>query len=76
MSPTVMDCVTCTEYDGEVFSLQVLSEGALKVMSPIVLWWPTTSEADVGDMAVEAESSHQYSLTWCCHETDGSRGAV
>ena len=34
------------------------------------------SEADVDDMAVEAEPSYQYSITCCCHATDGSREAV
>lgn len=34
---------------------------ALKVISPILLCWPTLSEADVG-MAVEAELS-QYCVT-------------
>ena len=33
---------------------------ALKVMPPILIRWPTTSEMDVGDMAVEAEPSCQY----------------
>ena len=48
---------------------------ALKVTPPILLYWPTTSEADVGDMAVEVELSHQYSTAffWCV--TDGCRGA-
>jgi len=32
--------------------------------------------AGVDDMAVEVEPSHQYSVTCCCHMTDGSRGAV
>ena len=27
-------------------------------------------------MAVEAEPSQQYSVVFCCHVTDGSRGAV
>ena len=45
-------------------------------MHPIFLYWPTISEADIGGMAVEAESSHQYSVTCCCCVTDGSRGAV
>lgn len=49
---------------------------ALKVMRSILSHWPMTSEADVGGMAVEAESSHQYSVTRCCCMTDGSRGAV
>jgi len=34
-----------------------------------------TSEADGGGMAVEVEPSHQYSLRFCCHVPDGSRGA-
>jgi len=34
------------------------------------------SEADVGGMAVEIEPSHQYSITFCCHATDDSRGTV
>ena len=39
---------------------------ALKVMPPF-LRWPTTSEVDVGDMAVEVEPSHQYSIMFCYH---------
>jgi hypothetical protein len=34
-------------------------KGAPKVMSPILLCWPTTLEADAGSMAVEVEHSHQ-----------------
>ena len=49
---------------------------ALKIMPPILLCWPATSELDAGDMAVEAEFSHQYSITFRCCVTDGSRGAV
>jgi len=30
---------------------------APKVMLPILLWWPMTSEVDVGDIAVEVELS-------------------
>ena len=47
----------------------------LKVMPPILLHCSTTSEADVGDMAVEVEPSHQYSLIFRCCVTDGSRRA-
>ena len=43
-------------------------------MTPILLCWPTTSEADVGDVAVEVEPSHQYSVKFCCRCTDDSRG--
>ena len=45
-------------------------------MPSILLCWPTTSEADGGGMAVEAEHSHHYSMTFCCCVTDGSRGAT
>ena len=44
-------------------------------MPPILLRWHKTSEAGVGDTAVEVEPSHQYSIACCCHATDGSRGA-
>jgi len=33
------------------------------------------SEAD-GGMSAEIKPSHQYSVTFCCHVTDGSRGVV
>ena len=49
---------------------------ALKVTPPVLLCQPRTSEADGGCMTVEVEPSHQYSVTLCCHATDGSRGAV
>ena len=43
---------------------------------PPMLCWSTTSEADVGALAVEAEPSHQYSVRFCCYVTDGSRRAI
>jgi len=49
---------------------------ALKVMPSMLLCWPMTSEADVGDMTVDIEPSHQYSSTFYYHVTDGSRQAV
>jgi hypothetical protein len=48
----------------------------LKLMPPILLCWPTTPEADVGDMAVQDEPFHQYSVKFCRRATDESRGAV
>jgi len=45
-------------------------------MPPILLCWPTTSEADAGGMAVEIEPSNQCSVALCCCETDSSREAV
>ena len=55
---------------------KLYTKAALKVVPPIFLFWSMTSEADVGHLAIEVEPSHQYSITFCCHETDGSRGAV
>jgi len=49
---------------------------ALILMTPILLCWLTMSEADVGDMAVEVEPSRQYTVKFCCHAIDDSRGAV
>ena len=49
---------------------------AQKIMSSILLCWPRTSEVNVGGKAVEVELFHQYSITFCCCETDGSRGAA
>jgi len=48
----------------------------LKVMPPILLYWPIVSEMKVVGMAIDVEASHQYSVTFCCCATDGSRGAV
>ena len=63
------------------FHYRETTKAAPKVMAHwfsdlYLLWWPKTSEADGGGMAVEAESSHQYPVIFCCHATDGSRGVV
>jgi hypothetical protein len=47
---------------------------APKLITPILLCWPTTSEADVDDMAVEVEPSRQYSVKFGCRAPDDSRG--
>jgi len=44
-------------------------------MPPILLCWPTASEANIGSMAVEFPSNIPLLLLFC-HMTDGSRGAV
>ena len=49
---------------------------APKVMPPILFCWPTTSEADIGGMAVETEPSQKYPITFCCCARAGNRGAV
>ena len=61
---------------GEDHILPISEEKELKVTPSILLCQPTTSEADVGGTAVQVEPSHQYSFTFCCHVTDGSRGAA
>ena len=48
----------------------------LKVMPPILGCWPTTSETDGGGIAIETEPFHQYSSTFCCCATNGSRRAI
>ena len=49
------------------------TKAALKVMPPILLCGPITSEVDTGGMVVQVEHSCQYSITFCCCVTDGSR---
>ena len=46
----------------------------LKVMPPIFWCCPTTSEADVGVMAAEAELSHHHPITSCCCVTTAAVG--
>jgi len=59
------------------FTLGTLNmKAAPKVMLPILLCWPITSELDIGGMAVEVKPSHWYSIPFCCCVTDDSRGAV
>ena len=38
---------------------------ALKLIPPVLLCLPTTSEADTGGLVVEVEPSHQYPITFC-----------
>ena len=57
-------------------ALWIYTRTALKVVPSNLLRWPMISEADVGGMAVEVEPSHQYSIAFFCHATDGSRGTI
>ena len=50
------------------------TKAALKIMPPILLCWPTMSEAGVGRTAVEIEPARQYSVIFSCCLRDGSRG--
>ena len=59
-----------------LMSYKINTRVAPKLMPPILVCWPTMSEANVGDMAVEAEPSRQYSVKFCCLATDDNRGAV
>ena len=63
-----------TEADIISWNRILFMRAALKVMPPILLCWPMTSEADVGGTAVGVEPSPQYPVTFCCHERDSSRG--
>ena len=45
-------------------------------MPSVLLCLPMTSEEDVDGMAVEAEPSHPYPITFCCLVTDGRKMAV
>jgi len=47
-----------------------------KVMHPIIWCWTTMSEVDVGGITVEAQPSHWYFITFCCHVRDARRGEV
>ena len=57
-------------------ALPAVMEAAPKVMPPILLHWPTVSEADGGGMAAEAEHAHQHSVTFCWCVTDSSNGTL
>ena len=59
-----------------VCMLYIHKKATPKVMPPILLCWPTTSEVDVGDMVVKTEPSHQYSITFCCYVADDRREAA
>jgi len=48
---------------------------APEIIPPNLLCWSMVLEVDVGGMAVEVEPFHQYSITFCCHVTDGNRGS-
>lgn len=47
-----------------------------KLMLSMLLCGLMTSEVDVGYMVVETEFSQQYSITFYCHVTDDSIGAI
>ena len=78
----MFDTIITKDFSGLINLLQLgmpqekYMRGAMKVMPPILLCCLMTSEADTDGMAVEVELPHQYSVTFCCCETDGSRRAV
>jgi len=63
-------------YNSKMWLACLYTRAALKVMPPILLYWPTMSEASVGGGTVGVEPFHQHSITFCCCAADGSRGAV
>lgn len=49
-----------------------ITKAALNVM-PLTLWhWPMNSEMNVGGIAVEAEPSCEYSITFSCQKWQNS----
>ena len=58
----------------ELFMDHLYKDWSKNNASFFFFFWPTASKADSG-MAVKDEPSYQYSVTSCCHETDGSKGA-
>ena len=69
-----MSCMCVCVYIYIYIHIQVRT--ALKII-PLILWCSrTTSEVDIGGMEEEVELSHPYSVMFCFHETDGSKGAV
>jgi len=48
-------------------------KGCSKSNTSHYIMWSTSSEEDVGDMAVEVETSLQYPVRSCCCATDGRR---
>ena len=51
-------------------------EGCYESNASRLLCLPSVPQVDVGGMAEGAVPSLQYSVTFCCCATDGSRGAV
>jgi len=49
---------------------------APEIISPILLCWPMTSEANADGLAAEAEPFCQYSSVFYFHATDSSRWTV
>lgn len=52
------------------------TRAALKLMPFILSLWPIISEAGVGSSVVETNASHQYSVVFYYHGTDGRTEAV
>lgn len=59
-----------------VSSSVIYTRATLKVLPPVLLRWPVTSEADAGDLAVEVDPSRQYPVKSYCCVRDSSGGAV
>lgn len=58
-----------------IFDYLTSMRAAPKLIPPILLYWSMMSGVNVGSMAVEVQTSCQYSIAIFCHVTDGSRGA-
>ena len=63
---------TCTLKQNNIFTWTF----QYMMAAPVLLCWPTVSEADVGNTDVEVEPFYHHSIAFCCCGTDGSREAV
>ena len=71
--PSLMASDNCLYFQRVVIQY---ARTAPKGMPPILWCWSMKPDADVGGMVEKVEPSYQYSITFCCHVTDGNRGAV
>ena len=55
---------------------ETFTKTAPKVMSPIFFMLAHDIRGGCCGMEVEVEPSHRFSITFCCHATDGSKGAA
>jgi len=69
----VLHSAVCFLYSTDVLRHTTYTRTALRIIPPILLCWPATSEADGGTTA-EVEPFHQCSLKLCCCVRDDSRG--
>lgn len=51
-------------------------KAAVGIIPPMLLFWLTISEVDIGSMEVEVEHSHQYPLNFIAVQQMAAQGTV